>query len=703
MHPQLHQGIETKWYLGRFKLAGLLIGLLVLGACATEQTYTSAPTEDRSVTAAASPIVQSGDQATPLTEREILIERAEYFESLADGESLVNSADAILSAAEHYIQANDFYQAEIKLNELQRQALNPIQQDRALVVRAYVAYSRGEFQNALAQLSPLLSALQMVRNPDLEPLNVNPPASQQEIDALLLSSFCYQQVTNYEAAIAALVARENVLQGAAKAETTRYTWQVINSLDSQRKQEIIESTANPLVRNRLEQSLAGQIAVLNDKPAQFSQWRESSTRLKRHADTDSIDPMWGANSPRKVAILLPLSSKFQTAAQALLDGFKYQNEQNIGNYRPSIDVYDIGDNPYQVDRYYAAALQAGAEVVIGPLGTEFANQLGQRQLNQSSAGGTGLDRSASESYQYRANANSSVPTILLGGDMRLAENTFRLSLSPENEGRQIAQQAFRDGHLNAVILAPQNTIAQRTVAAFSEQWLQLGGKVSDVISYSPAQYDHSVELKQMFRVNQSEYRHTKLSNTLGLKPEFAPYRRADIDLIVMVANNDDGRIVRPQINFFGGSSIPVYSSSTIYNGIHDPVNNMDLEHTRFPIMPWVLRSDAVAYYAGTLNQLFALGSDAYTLAGHLYALRNNTRLTVNGNTGRLNVRQNGEVNREPVWAQFQNGEAKATSAMGIDINSLDGLDQDDLQPSDQHGVYNDSNWDSRNARRKTGT
>jgi len=249
--------------------------------------------------------------------------------------------------------------------------------------------------------------------------------------------------------------------------------------------------------------------------------------------------------------------------------------------------------------------------------------------------------------------------------------------------------------------------SQRVADAFSKTWLSLGGKISKTVRYSPERFDHSAELKQLFGIYESEARRVKLGNTLGYKPKFSPYKRPDIDFVFMIADNDAGRILRPQINFYGGVSMPVYSDSTIFNGIQNSAENLDLERTQFPVMPWVLQSANVAPYAGQLNQLYALGMDTYRLAGNYQRVKKDPNIAINGSTGQLNINNNGVIDFQPVWASFKDGEAVATDTLGIDISPLlspaDELERQsaDRNPSNNNASYDDSNWDARRSSRKT--
>ena len=149
---------------------------------------------------------------------------------------------------------------------------------------------------------------------------------------------------------------------------------------------------------------------------------------------------------------------------------------------------------------------------------------------------------------YIANLSGQrVPTILLGGDNSIGGSTLRFTMSPEAEGVRVAERARQDGHSNAAILAPDSVVNQRIVSAFSDYWLSTGGKISTVVNYNNTQFDHSTELKQLFDIGSSESRYRNLSDTLGFKPKFTPQQRKDLDFVFMLASNENGRIVRPQI------------------------------------------------------------------------------------------------------------------------------------------------------------
>jgi outer membrane PBP1 activator LpoA protein len=677
MHPILISGTQIRGAL-------TVLMMLALSSCARGPI---ASVEDRSVDAASTDSGQTmpsnddanGETSTPFIDRTYQVEQAERYSQLAKNlNEPGNSINATLSAAEYYIQADDAERAMQTIAQLQFATLNDAQRARYEIIVAYGDYSRSQYQGALDRLYALLGVLGTQET------------NQQRVDALLLSSLCHQALNEYDLAVTNLIERESLLVGAARADTSRYIWKVIGDLSTEQRQTVINGSSNAVVRNRFEQSLLGLVGsdLTTDnrnalsssasRQMQFDQWRDQADRNALIADQSQ----WTARSAKNIAILLPLTSRYNKAAQALLDGIEYQHSLNASNYQPNISVYDIGENPFQVSQYYAAARQAGADLIIGPLGKEQANEL------------------VTSSRGF-----STIPTILLGGDQTLSQNMARLTMSPEHQGRIVSERAFSRGFVNAALLVSSDSTGTRTAQAFSKHWLENGGKMSKTITYSPLQFDHSTELKQLFEINKSEFRMSTLSRTLGFKPEFAAYRRHDIDFIFMISDNETGRILRPQITFFSGERVPVLSSSPIYNGIQDPINNVDLDRTSFPVMPWVLLSNDVAPYAGQLNMLYAMGSDAYRVAAEFNEMRNQSNKVIAGNMGVLSVETSGEVQFQPIWANFKDGTAESENELVPLEHAPEDWMNSGGQPNGQHGTksYDESNWDRRQSRRKPGS
>ena len=642
--------------------------------------------------------------------------RAQHFqEQAAQQESDEAKTEAILSAAEHYIQANRSQQARELLDLMGQPLTRADHYDRSLIVYAYADYAQGYYQQALTRLAPLIYTAIDTNSNLIEPTDedtssatdsstdqedrnyIEPKAldeeliqlSAQEIDALLLASLCHQALGNSESAISTLIRRESGLSGTAKAETTRYIWQVINMIPLSKREILTVNARDSKVRNRIQQSLIGKIGEVQNTPPQFNQWRDD---LQNDDFRLLTKGEWSATSPQSIYVLLPLTSRYRKAANAVKSGIEREHISNTSIFRPDLRFYDIGDNPLQIGQYYAAAINAGADYIIGPIGKNYSNEI-----------------NGYLSF-YGNQSNDSAQLLMMGGDKPLTTGAQRLSMSPEAEGQRVAEKAWRDGHLSAGVLWHSSQTSERVLKGFTQRWLALGGKLNSTIEYSPQQYDHSNQLKQLFGVHASERRHRQLSSSLGFTPKFSPYQRGDLDFVLLLANAEVGRVIRPQINFYTNAQISVYGTSSLYNGIVDEINNMDLDGTVFPVMPWVVRSSNLSPYAGQLNMLYAMGMDSYRIAGNFGKFQSDSRYAIEGNTGTISLTASGELTHQPLWAKFTQGKLEIVENPGMDLTPLEndqesteGSISDDAKHFQSKGSYNDQNWDTRESRRKIGS
>jgi len=313
------------------------LSLALLTSCASSSVTQPVDVEARDIVVTPPSAIQN-EPETPLENRfddqalqaeELNVNRAEYYRQQSqnqnDRNGRVNSA---LSAAEYYIQAQDFQGAEQSVTPLYVESLNGVQADRLTVINAYVAYAKGEYQEALSVLEPLWS--RQTQTPDLEAkaaaddaatVNNNelafptiperPKLTTQQVDALLLGSFSYQALNDYDSAINALITRERSLVGNTRSETTRYIWQVINSLPIDRRHNIFNSTQNLLVRNRIEQSLSSQTTSVATAPQQFEQWREEPQSVIKQTVVDA----WGRRKRSRTALIINTLTTSRLIAQ----------------------------------------------------------------------------------------------------------------------------------------------------------------------------------------------------------------------------------------------------------------------------------------------------------------------------------------------------------------------------------------------------
>jgi outer membrane PBP1 activator LpoA protein len=367
---------------------------------------------------------------------------------------------------------------------------------------------------------------------------------------------------------------------------------------------------------------------------------------------------------QRIALLLPLTSAFDKAAQAVYDGFMALHQANTDPGRPQVRVYDIGPDPSLAPIYYDQAVRDGAQFIVGPLGREAAEMLARSPR---------LDR----------------PTLLLSyvDGLALPTNVYQFGLTPEDEAKQVAERAYVEGHRLAVLLFPDSPWGQRMEAAFRRNWENLGGIILESAAYSTKESDHSDVIKRLLNIDASERREALLAATLRTKIGFDARRRQDVDVLFMAADAQQARLLKPQINFFHGLTLPVYSTSEVFTGKPDPINDTDLNGLVFGDMPWMLEREGRVQALRQaiqgewpdrqtqLDRLYALGVDSYGVIPHLERLGNDFFARYNGVTGGLTVDRAGRVHRQLVWARFAQGVPELLDTFYIHNGQWDGGDE----------------------------
>lgn len=358
-----------------------------------------------------------------------------------------------------------------------------------------------------------------------------------------------------------------------------------------------------------------------------------------------------AESNTRVALLLPLQGVYAESAQAVRDGFLAAYYQSLPQdpAAPTIRIIDISNG--DIVTLYRQAIEQGANIVVGPLNKEQGLQLVQ----------TGA---------------LAVPTLMLNTlpNAQTVANLYQLSLSPEDEVKQVAAKAWQDGKRNVGIIVPASAWGQRVGQVFLTQWQAAGGKVVGEMFYDDPQ-QLSNQIAQMLHVDQSEERAKSMQQLLlQVKLRTIPYRRQDIDMIFLVAKPEFARQVRPLLNFYYARSIPVYATSHLYNGVPDPQDDQDLNGVIFCAMPWEIAPQTLSPALQAILQsvqktwpqamqkqspFFALGVDSYYLARQLS--RNKISPQVDGATGKLTLQANRIWYRQLPWAQILQGQPQLIS------------------------------------------
>lgn len=369
-------------------------------------------------------------------------------------------------------------------------------------------------------------------------------------------------------------------------------------------------------------STAGTDAAARDQA--FAQWRldypnhPASSRLDASYAAGGATPItWGGGA--SMGVLLPFTGPYQKAAEALREGIMAAFYALPEEQRPALRYYDTGTQS-AINQLYEQAANEGAQLVIGPLTKEAVSALKQ----------SGFFR---------------VPVLALNhtDDIGLPPQGFyQFSLSPEEEGRVIAERASREGFNNAAILAPDTGAGDRYVESFTRNWQALGGYVTTVTPYNTEEHH--------------------------LAGPVQAAANSGADFIYVVGKPLKSRQLRTQIQYFGRADAPVFLSGQAIQDMLPTTQNPDLNGARIPGMPWLLppveegvddglqaaRDGASAIEAG-YGPFYAMGFDALHIALSLNQLTFGS-FGIPGATGYLTLEGGtGMVHREPLWMTYSNG------------------------------------------------
>lgn len=346
--------------------------------------------------------------------------------------------------------------------------------------------------------------------------------------------------------------------------------------------------------------------------------------------------------PQQIALLLPMQGKLAEAGEAVRDGFFAAYYQALSNGRktPEVRQYDSSGDALAA---YQQAIADGADLVIGPIDKEKVTEF-----------------SLMPSLQ--------VPVLSLNyPDAPPAEplkGFYQFGLAVEDEARQVARQAFLEGHRQAMVIIPSQEWSERSARAFVNEWEKLGGLVVNRSQFT-AGGNYSNLVKDAMLIEQSQVRARELQELLGTKLESLPRSRSDVDMIFLIADPAQARQIKPTFAFHYAGKIPVYSTSQVYSGEPNPKADRDLNGIRFNTMPWLFDTSspeklAVAQYtksAAVYGRLHALGADAFRLYARLPQLEQVPQMRIFGATGALHMLNDGRIEREQIWVRFRNGDA----------------------------------------------
>ncbi|HEX5339908.1 MAG TPA: penicillin-binding protein activator [Gammaproteobacteria bacterium] len=577
-------------------------------------------------------------QAAQLEQQGKFAAAAHVYEHLAAGVQGQQRATWLVSAAEDWWQAGNNQKAGALLAQVKLENLYPALSARVELLKAGMDLAAQKPKTALRHLGF-----------DLRPL-----PDPLKARTLLLRAQVHSALDDTVSAVADLSAREAFLQNDPQAigKNHQLIWMSLSQASTPPDLSHLPAGLSSAARGWLE---LGNLAR--------NSWQQPAVYLQQLLAWQSRYPAHPANQdivagliakqrelvayPPRIAVLLPSSGSYQSAADAVRDGLlaAYYQLVKSSSKAPDITFYDTGGNAQSAQIAYQQAVHDGADMVIGPLTKNAVAALAH----------TG---------------SLPVPVLALNNldaGRSAPSNMYQFGLPPEDEAAQVADRVLADGFSRAVALVSSDDWGNRVLSAFSERFRQLGGTLLGTQSYAAGGSDFSISITRLLNLDQSQYRDEQLRALLGTPLQFEPRRREDIQFIFLAARSKDAKLIRPQLKFYHAIDVPVYATSQVYQPGDQPDDDMD--GISFDDMPWMLEKNGAAAHMhdhlarlwnsnfDNNSRLYALGFDAWRLLPLLY---NSGQIAtpVQGMSGLLSMDSAGRVHRQLDWATFMNGNPK---------------------------------------------
>ncbi|ELR66372.1 LppC putative lipoprotein [Photobacterium marinum] len=545
----------------------------------------------------------------------------------AESSEGTQSIDWHILALKAMIKEGQWIQAEQQANRLGRMTMNPLQMAEWQLARATLRYQQGQPQ------------------PALETLNFQPwwtlADSQYKRYHMLRAELLSQTGQSFLAA-RERTALDQFLANEQKAANWQNLWRDIAQYNNNQLQSASLDSDETVLRGWVQLGILkntysqrpGKLKAMVEEWLSQNPYHPANQYLPAELQAIMELEIIQLNN---VALLLPLSGRFENSGKAVRDGFINAMLDDTGRDADTeLTIYDTEAEP--ISAILGKLEQDGIELVIGPLRKE-------------------------KITEFQRSNGTNIAMLALNEPEQLSmtqANACYFSLSPEQEAAQAAQHLFAKGHQYPMVLAPGNDFGQRVSSAFIEQWQQLTGKSPAISSFSSRKQIQQ-QIATVFGLTESQSRINQMKQVLGIDLEAQPRSRRDTDAVYLIANKTELTLLKPFIEVAINPDIQppkLYASS---RSNPDSSNLNELRGIEFSDIPLLV--DANHNFMARYNELWpnaqnkdirlhAFGMDAYKMIAELPQMRVVDNYSTSGKTGRLSLDDECVIQRQLSWAIF---------------------------------------------------
>lgn len=548
----------------------------------------------------------------------------------AESSEGVTSINWHILALKALIKEGSWPQADKQAMRLSRMSLTPVQLAEWQLARATLRYQQGQPQQALETLN-------------FQPWWQLSPSQYSRYHQFRAELFA--QTNQPFKAAQARTALDQYLDNTQKADNWQALWSDLSRYSNNQLQSVTLADNETVLRGWVQLTILKNTYL--SRPTQLKgaieEWLTANPYHPANqylpADLQAIMDLEIAQLD-KVALLLPMSGRYETQGKAVRDGFINAMLDDSGrDINTELNVFDTEGESMNI--ILDKLTQDGVQFVIGPLRKNKVTEF--QQLNSTKITQLALNE----------------PAQL---DLRQA-NTCYFSLSPEQEAEQAAQHLFAKGHKFPLVLAPSSKFGQRVSAAFTEQWQQLTGQSPDVESFGSRKQIQQ-QIATIFGLTESQTRINQMQQVTGRSLESQQRSRRDTDAVYLIANKAELTLLKPFIDVaINPDQKPpkLYASS---RGNPDKTSDTSelrgIEFSDIPLLVepnqnFMTRFDTL--WPNKNNgaiRLHAFGMDAYKMITELPQMRVVESYSTQGKTGILSIDEQCVVQRQISWAEFTN-------------------------------------------------
>lgn len=448
------------------------------------------------------------------------------------------------------------------------------------------------------------------------------------------------------AAASALISLNSFLNKKQQQANRKQIWDLLKPIDSFTLRSY-EQPGNNMLNGYLELIAISNEPVNNPQQLlkKLDQWKQD------YPNNPAIHFVQGQLSkalqsklyrPNHITILLPLSGHFAQSGQRIQDGIlaAYNDLSPKDRGKPQLTFIDTNQQPMaEIGRQIN---QSHCDFVIGPLLRQNVQAYTQLKLTQPWIALNDID----EHSQVFAKGR----------------NIYSLSLDPQTEAAQAAQQMLQDNEHHPLLFVPDTDIGHRMAISFTEVWEKENKDAPDITFYTKNNLQNDV--REMLKTTQSIKRIRQIRKLLGHDIKAEVRSRRDSSAVYIVANNIETKLIVPFINVTVSpfaNSLHLYGSSRTHQS---NINNNELDGMIISEVPWLLHHytpNATRFTQlwpqanDTDKLLYAMGYDVYHFLPHLQQMRGFKDYHVQGLTGILSVTDDGIIQRRLIWSQYQDG------------------------------------------------